>query len=97
MGEAKIDNIESLLRELITKQNDNDVVLRDMGKTLTQLNQTVVGNPMYGQKGLVTEMYEIKSYVDKDRMVKNKLLGGLTVVGVLWTILFQYFMTMIKK
>ena len=29
------------------KQDDMDGMLRDMDKTLTQLNQTVIGNPLY--------------------------------------------------
>lgn len=74
-----------------------EYMLREMEKTLTQLNQTVVGNSTYGQRGLVSEIEEIKKYVENDKMVKNKILGGLAVFGVIWSFVYHYVMQLIKK
>ena len=79
------------------KQEDMDGMLRDMDKTLTQLNQTVVGNPIYGQKGLINELNDIKIYVEKDKLVKSKILGGLTIIGIGWSLIIQYVMYLFKK
>ena len=79
------------------KQDDMDEMLKEMDKTLTQLNQTVIGNPTYGQKGLVTEINDVKQYVENDKMIKNKILGGLSVIGVIWTFVYQYINYLIKK
>ena len=79
------------------KQDDMDEMLKEMDKTLTQLNQTVIGNPIYGQKGLVTELNDVKQYVENDKMIKNKILGGLSVIGVIWTFVYQYINYLIKK
>ena len=79
------------------KQDDMDEMLKEMDKTLTQLNQTVIGNPTYGQKGLVTELNDVKQYVENDKMIKNKILGGLSVIGVIWTFVYQYINYLIKK
>ena len=51
-----LENIKVMLQSMADKQNDMDEMLREMDKTLTQLNQTVIGNPTYGQIGLVSEM-----------------------------------------
>lgn len=88
---CELDTIKSLLQKFVDKQENMDGVLKNMDKTLTQLNQTVVGNATYGQKGLVSELAEIKKYVEKDKMFKNKMTGGLIVIGVVWTILLEFF------
>jgi len=97
MDSNEIESIKSMLSQMLDKQSDMDGMLREMDKTLTQLNNVVVGNPTYGQKGLIVELNDVKEYVQKDKMIKSKILGGLTVIGVLWTIFLQYFMQIIKK
>lgn len=97
MEETSLDSIKTLLTEVLNTQNDMEYMLREMEKTLTQLNQTVVGNPTYGQKGLVSEIEEIKSYVEKDKMIKNKILGGLAIIGIGWTFILQYVMSLFTK
>lgn len=82
---------------MLNKQNDMDEMLREMDKTLTQLNNVVVGNPTYGQKGLIVELSDVKEYVEKDKMVKNKIMGGLAVIGVAWSLLLTYFIQIFKK
>ena len=94
---TSLESIKSMLVQVINKQNEMDKTLREMDLTLTQLNQTVIGNPTYGHKGIISELSEIKDYVEKDKMVKNKLYGGLTVIGVLWTLAFQYITHIFKK
>ena len=97
MEENNVESIKSMLSQMINKQNDMDCMLRDMDRTLTQLNQTVIGNPVYGQKGLVNEINDIKSYVDNDKLVKSKILGGLTIIGIGWSFIIQYVMYLFKK
>jgi hypothetical protein len=72
------------------KQNGIDEMVKGMHNTLTQLNQTVIGNSTYGQVGLVSEIAQIKEYVEKDKLLKNKLAGGLVIIGIVWTVILQY-------
>ena len=65
-------------------------MLKAIDKTLSQLNQTVIGNPQYGLKGIINEISDLKEYVQNDRTFKNKMIGGLLVVGTVWTALLQY-------
>jgi aminopeptidase-like protein len=97
MEETSLDSIKTLLTQVLNTQNDMEYMLREMEKSLTQLNQTVVGNPTYGQKGLVAEIDDIKKYVENDKMIKNKIMGGLAVIGVFWTLVYSYIIQVLKK
>ncbi len=92
-----LQRIEKLLTEFGDKQKDMDNTLKSVCVELNQLKQTVIGNYAYGQVGLVKEINDIKKYVEKDKMFKNKLYGGLTVIGVVWTIALQYITHFFKK
>lgn len=94
---SDFERIEKLLTEFGDKQKDMDDTLKNVCSELNQLKQTVIGNYAYGQVGLVKEINDIKKYVEKDKMFKNKLYGGLTVIGVVWTIFLQYITHYFKK
>jgi len=85
-----LDGIKALLQSMAEKQNGIDEMVKGMHNTLTQLNQTVIGNSTYGQVGLVSEIAQIKEYVEKDKLLKNKLAGGLVIIGIVWTVILQY-------
>jgi hypothetical protein len=93
----ELERIEKLLTEFGDKQKDMDNTLKSVCSELNQLKQTVIGNYAYGQVGLVKEINDIKKYVEKDKMFKNKLYGGLTVIGVVWTLVLQYITHFFKK
>jgi hypothetical protein len=90
-------SLEILIQKVFDKQDDIDTVLKNMDKSLTQLNQTVIGNPTYGLKGIVSEIAELKKYVENDKHIKNKMMGGLVVIGAIWTFLLQYFINVFSK
>ena len=92
-----LENIESMLKDLSSQQKEMDNTLKNVCTELNQLKQTVIGNYTYGQVGLVKEINDIKKYVEKDKMFKNKLYGGLTVIGIVWTIFLQYLSHVFKK
>lgn len=91
-----IEFIKNMLTKLSDKQSEMEEVMRDMDKTLNILHQTVVGNEVYGQKGLVKEVNELKDYVNNDKMLKNKLVGGLTIVGIAWTLVLEFWKNIFK-
>jgi hypothetical protein len=77
----------TFIKDLLTKMN---VKLNEVEISLVKLNQTVVGNKEYGQKGLVEQVNEHRKYIEDDRAYKAKVLGGVTVIGVLYGILLKY-------
>jgi hypothetical protein len=60
-----------------------------MNNTLTQLNQTIVGNEAYGQKGLVKIVEEHNKYIEENKSFRSKLIGGAIVVSALWSIIMN--------
>ena len=97
MQDNSLESIKALLMQMKDKQDDMDGMLRDMDKTLTQLNQTVIGNPLYGQKGLVSEIDDIKKYVETDKKFKNKVIGGLAVIGFIWSVGIEFIVHLFTK
>lgn len=69
----------------------------EIDETLTNVHLAVVGNKEYGHKGLVSEVAELREYVDKDKMMKSKVVGGLAVVGILWTLLLEFWKNIFTK
>jgi hypothetical protein len=60
-----------------------------MNNTLTQLNQTVVGNEQYGQKGIVKTLEEHGKFIEEQKNFKAKLIGGGIVISALWSIVMN--------
>lgn len=88
--ETDLQQIKYMLQAL-TKQQE--VLHEDVGimkNELLQVKNTLIGNREYKIKGLVDEVEILKGYVAKDRLLKHKIWGGLTVIGVVWTFLFKY-------
>lgn len=76
--------IKDILKELSIKVETID-------KATTKLNTTIVGDPAYGQVGLVNQVKEHNDYIENDKNFKSKLIGGSIVLGGLWTILIKFF------
>lgn len=64
--------------------------LQEMDVTLIKVNQTVIGDNTYGQKGLVEQVQEHQKYIDTDKDFKSKLVGGGFAVGIFWTVLLKF-------
>lgn len=90
MEDVDVRSLKTLLGEVIATQKKVDIRLSEIEKTLNQLNFAVIGNPTYGQKGMIVELNDVQKYVHRDKMVKAKLMGGLTVIGVLWTMVWEF-------
>lgn len=75
--------IKDILTELSEKVETID-------KTTTKLNGTIVGDPAYGQVGLIAKVKEHDDYIESDKSFKSKVVGGGIVLGALWTILIKF-------
>jgi len=60
-----------------------------MNNTLLQLNQTIVGNEAYGQKGLVKIVEEHAKYIEENKSFKAKLIGAGIVISAVWSIVMN--------
>jgi hypothetical protein len=77
----------TFIKDMLTKMNGK---LNEMEISLIKLNQTVIGNKEYGQKGLVEQVNEHRKYIEDDKNFKAKLIGGATVIGVIYGVLLKY-------
>lgn len=80
---SDIDFIKSTLTSM-------NIKLQEMELTLDKLNNTVVGDKVYGQVGLVEQVANHEKYIESDRNFKSKVVGGTIVVGFLWTLLLKF-------
>lgn len=85
-----VSTLKTLITQVIDTQHRMDGRLGDIEKTLLQLNNAVIGNPTYGQRGMIAELRDVQKYVHRDKMAKSKIMGGLIVIGVGWTMLWEY-------
>jgi len=77
-------------KEDVTPVSSDDIqwikdTMLSMNNTLTQLNQTVVGNEQYGQKGMVKTLEEHSKFIEEQKNFKAKLIGGLIVISALFS------------
>ena len=77
----------TFIKDMLTKMNGK---LNEMEISLIKLNQTVIGNKEYGQKGLVEQVNEHRKYIEEDKNYKAKVIGGVTVIGVIYGVLLKY-------
>ena len=75
------------IKDTLVKMTDK---VDAIDKTTTKLNTTIVGDPDYGQIGLVTQVKEHADYIEQDKGFKSKLIGGSIVLGGVWTLLIKF-------
>jgi hypothetical protein len=75
------------IKDTLGKLNDK---VDAIDKTTTKLNTTIVGDPAYGQIGLVAQVKEHTDYIEQDKGFKSKLIGGSIVLGGVWTLLMKF-------
>lgn len=88
--------IKEMLLRLSDKQEDMSESLSEISISLDRLQKRILGDTEYNQKGLIQEVSEIKTYINKDRANKNKLYGGLVVIAFVWTVIWEYIKTKLR-
>lgn len=64
--------------------------IQDLDVNFTKLNQTVIGDKIYGQTGLIEKVDEHTAYIEKDKEFKSRLVGGGLVLSFLWGLLLKF-------
>lgn len=83
--------IKNMLVTLSEKQDKMNDQLNDIDTHLTKISQTVIGDEKFGQIGLVQQVNTINKYIDKDKLRNAKIVGGLGVIGFVWTLFLKLF------
>lgn len=64
--------------------------VQEMDLTLIKLNQTIVGDSAYGQKGLVEQVREHTDYIESDKTYKAKVVGAGSVLVILYGLVIKF-------
>ena len=64
--------------------------IKDLDVNFTKLNQTVIGDKIYGQTGLIEKVDEHTTYIEKDKEFKSRLVGGGLVLSFLWGLVLKF-------
>ncbi|MEI7509976.1 MAG: hypothetical protein WCJ62_10990 [Flavobacterium sp.] len=83
VNSSDIDWIKTTLSSMSLKIQEVEV-------SLNRLNQTVIGDKVYGQVGLIEKVEEHNAYIEEDKHFKSKLIGGSFVLGTLWTVIVSF-------
>ena len=64
--------------------------IEEIKVSLEEIRKAIIGNPTFGQEGLVDMVKKHEKYIEKDRRFKQKLIGGGVVLGSVWTIILKW-------
>ena len=76
---------------ITTKQySDLKKEIDDIKASVDEIKTAIIGNDQFGQEGLVSVVNRHEEYIEQDRKFKQKLMGGLAVVGTVWTLILKF-------
>lgn len=75
------------IKQTLTSVN---LKIQDLDVNFIKLNQTVIGDKMYGQTGLIEKVEEHNTYIEKDKEFKSRLVGGGIVLSFIWGIILKF-------
>lgn len=84
--EVSASDIEWIKKTLATMSGK----VQEMDLTLIKLNQTIVGDSAYGQKGLVEQVKEHNEYIESDKTYKAKVVGAGSVLVILYGLVIKF-------
>lgn len=84
--EVSASDIEWIKKTLATMSGK----VQEMDLTLIKLNQTIVGDSTYGQKGLVEQVREHNEYIESDKTYKAKVVGAGSVLVILYGLVIKF-------
>lgn len=64
--------------------------IQEVDASLIKLNQTVIGDEIYGQVGLIKKVEEHTAYIEKDKEFKSRLVGGGLVLSFIWGLVLKF-------
>ncbi|MES2382480.1 MAG: hypothetical protein V4538_15640 [Bacteroidota bacterium] len=50
-------------------------------KKLNEVHDAIVGNESIGHKGIITRLIEVEVEMEKNKQIKNKVIGGVVTGG----------------
>lgn len=64
-------------------------IMFEMEKKINMIYNAVVGNEEFGQEGIIARLKRLESENEKNKALKNKLVGAFIAGGAFWTIIWE--------
>jgi hypothetical protein len=76
---------------ITTKQySDLKKEIDEIKASIDVIKMAIVGNDEFGQEGLVSMVKRHEKYIETDQKFKHKLIGGVAVLGTVWTLILKF-------
>jgi hypothetical protein len=83
MSESNISN----------RMDEVEKVLTSLDKKINKIYDVVCGDERFGQDGIINRLQKLEKEGEKNKELKNKLIGAFIVGGIIWTFIAE----LIKK
>ncbi len=64
--------------------------IEEIKSSIEEIKKAIVGNPTFGQEGLVDMVKRHEYYIERDKRFKQKIIGGFVVLGTAWTAILKW-------
>jgi len=74
---------------IITRMDEFEKVLNNLDKKINKIYDVVCGDERFGQDGILNRLVKLEKENDKNKELKNKLIGAFVVGGIIWTFIAE--------
>lgn len=75
--------------DFLTRMDKVEETLLQMNSKLNKIFDVVVGDAKFDQEGIIGRVKKLEAENEKNKALKNKLVGAFVVGGAVWTVLFE--------
>lgn len=84
-------------KSFLERLNDVETTLVKMESKIGKIYDVLVGDDKFDQLGIISRLKRIEEENEKNKALKNKLIGAFVVGGAAWTIIWEVFKKIIVK
>ena len=75
--------------DFLTRMDKVEDTLLQMNSKLNKIFDVVVGDARFDQEGIIGRVKKLESENEKNKALKNKLVGAFVIGGAVWTVVFE--------
>ena len=74
---------------IINRMDEVEKVLTSLDKKINKIYDVVCGDERFGQDGIINRLLKLEKENEKNKELKNKLIGAFVVGGIIWTFIAE--------
>lgn len=75
--------------DFLTRMDKVEDTLIQINIKLNKIFDVVVGDAKFDQEGIISRVKKLEAENEKNKALKNKLVGAFIVGGAVWTVVFE--------